>query len=418
MTRDVGKYVEGYDLCQQMKNRMEELAGKLKLSEVPQKTWSHLTVDFITKLPVVAGKDAILVVCDKLSKMTHFVATTEGTSAEGLARLFQDNVWKLHRLPESVMSDRGPQFVVELTKELNRMLGIKTKLSIAFHPQTDGQTERMNQELEQYLQFFIEHRQKDWPEWLAAAEFAINNKVYTVTKILPFMANYGKKLRMGGDIQRKGKVESATKFVERMKKVQEEVEAALKKTQEEMKRYVDRGRKETEVWKKGDRVLLSTKDLVFKERPTKKLTERYVGPYVIEEVVSSNAVKLQLPSSMRIHPVVNVSWIVRYKEQIKGQKKEEGKPVEVERVEEWEVEKILNKKKMRGVEKYLVWWKDFTVEGDTWERKENLKNAEELIEEFERGKVVVRQQVEEEGEYKRMELPGKYTAKLLYRWDD
>ena len=401
-----------------MKNRMEELAGKLKLSEVPQKTWSHLTVDFITKLPVVAGKDAILVVCDKLSKMTHFVATTEGTSAEGLARLFQDNVWKLHRLPESVMSDRGPQFVVELTKELNRMLGIKTKLSIAFHPQTDGQTERMNQELEQYLQFFIEHRQKDWPEWLAAAEFAINNKVYTVTKILPFMANYGKKLRMGGDIQRKGKVESATKFVERMKKVQEEVEAALKKTQEEMKRYVDRGRKETEVWKKGDRVLLSTKDLVFKERPTKKLTERYVGPYVIEEVVSSNAVKLQLPSSMRIHPVVNVSWIVRYKEQIKGQKKEEGKPVEVERVEEWEVEKILNKKKMRGVEKYLVWWKDFTVEGDTWERKENLKNAEELIEEFERGKVVVRQQVEEEGEYKRMELPGKYTAKLLYRWDD
>ena len=238
------------------------------------------------------------------------------------------------------------------------------------------------------------------------------------TKILPFMANYGKELRMGGDIQRKGKVESATKFVERMKKVQGEVEAVLKKMQEEMKRYVDRGRKETEVWKKGDRVLLSTKDLVFKERPTKKLTERYVGPYVIEEVVSSNAVKLRLPSSMRIHPVVNVSRIVRYKEQIKGQKKEEGKPVEVEGVEEWEVEKILNKKKMRGVEKYLVRWKDFTAEGDTWERKENLKNAEELIEEFERGKVVVRQQVEEEGEYKRMELPGKYTAKLLYGWDD
>ena len=95
-------------------------------------------MDFITKLPVVAGKDAILVVCDRLSKMTHFVATTEGTSAEGLARLFRDNVWKLHGLLESVVSDRGPQFAVELTKELNRMLGIKTKLSTAFHPQTDG----------------------------------------------------------------------------------------------------------------------------------------------------------------------------------------------------------------------------------------------------------------------------------------
>jgi len=250
--RDVGKYVEGYDLCQRMKNRTEEPVGKLKLSEVPQKMWSHLTVDFITKLLVVAGKDAILVVCDRLSKMTHFVATTEETSAEGLARLFRDNVWKLHGLPESVVSDRGPQFAVELTKELNRMLEIKMKLSTAFHLQTDRQTERINQELEQYLQFFVEHRQKDWPEWLAAAEFVVNNKVHMATKVSPFIANYGKELRMGGDIRRKGKVESATAFVERMKKVQEEAEAALRKTQKEMKKYADRERKESEVWKKGD----------------------------------------------------------------------------------------------------------------------------------------------------------------------
>ena len=232
------------------------------------------------------------------------------------------------------------------------------------------------------------------------------------------MANYGKELRMGGDIRKKGKVESATEFVERMKKVQEEAEAALRKTQKEMKRYAERGRREAKVWKRGDKVLLSTRDLVFKERPGKKLTERYVGPYAIEEVVSLNAVKLQLPSLMRIHPVVNVSRIVRYKEQVKGQKKEEGKPIEVEGVEEWEVEKILNKKKIRGVVKYLIWWKGFTAEGDTWERRENLKNAEELIKEFEKGGIEVRRQVEEEGEYKRMELLGKYTAKLLYGWDD
>jgi len=134
-----------------MKNRTEEPAGKLKLSEVPKKPWTHLMVDFITKLPVVAGKDAILVVCDQPSKMTHFVATTEGTSVEGLARLFRDNVWKLHGLPESVVSDRGPQFVAGLTKELNKMLGIETRLSTAFHPQMDRQMEQMNQELEQYL---------------------------------------------------------------------------------------------------------------------------------------------------------------------------------------------------------------------------------------------------------------------------
>ena len=181
----------------------------------------------------------------------------------------------------------------------------------------------------------------------------MNNKIHSMTKVSPFIANYGREVRMGRDIRKKGKVESVTEFVERMKKVHEETGAALKRTQE-MKRYTDRSRRETEEWKRGDRVLLSTKDLVFKERPVKKLTERYIGPYEIEEVVLSNAVKLQLPASMRIHLVVNVSQIVQYKEQMKGQKKEEGKPIEVEGAEEWEVERILNKKKIRGVEKYLV----------------------------------------------------------------
>jgi len=208
------------------------------------------------------------------------------------------------------MLDRGSQFVAELTKELNKMLGIETRLSTTFYPQTDGQTERMNQELEQYLRFFVEYRQKDWLEWLVSAEFVVNNKVHTATKVLPFMANYRKELRMGGDIRKKEKVESVMEFVEKIKKMHEEATVALKKMQEEMKRYTDRSRRETEEWKKGDRVMLSTKDLVFKERPTQKLIERYVGLYVVEEVVSSNMVKLQLPSSIRIYLVVNVSQIV------------------------------------------------------------------------------------------------------------
>ena len=145
---------------------------------------------------------------------------------------------------------------------------------------------------------------------MASAEFAVNNKAHSATKVSPFMANYGRELRMEGDIRKKGKVEKATKFVERMKKVHEEAGAALKKAQEDMKRQADKGRKETEDWKKGDRVLLSTKDLVFKERLAKKLVDRYIGLYTIEEVVSTNVVKLQLPTSMRIHPVVNISQVV------------------------------------------------------------------------------------------------------------
>jgi len=150
-------------------------------------------------------------------------------------------------------------------KELNRMLKIETKLSTVFHSQMDRQMEQMNQELEQYLWFFVYHRQKNWPEWLASAEFAVNNKVHTATKVLPFMANYRRKLRIKGNIRRKEKVEKATEFVKRIKKVHKEVGVALKKVQEDMKRQVDRGRKETKDWKKRDKVMLSTKDLVFKE---------------------------------------------------------------------------------------------------------------------------------------------------------
>jgi len=124
------------------------------------------------------------------------------------------------------------QFVVEMTKKLNSMLGIEIKLLTSFYPQTDKQIEHMNQELEQYLQFFVNHRQKDWPEWLVSAEFIINNKVYLTTKVSLFIANYERELRMGIDIRRKEKVEKATEFAERMKKI---VGAALKKAQKEMK---------------------------------------------------------------------------------------------------------------------------------------------------------------------------------------
>ena len=122
--------------------------GKLRPNKVPERLWQHISVDFITKLPMSKGHDLILVVCDRFSKMFHFVATTEKTMAEGLARLFRDNVWKLYGLLESVISDRGPQFAAGMMRELNKMLGIETKLSMAYHPETDRQMERTNQELE------------------------------------------------------------------------------------------------------------------------------------------------------------------------------------------------------------------------------------------------------------------------------
>jgi len=129
------------------------------------------------------------------------------------------------------------------------------------HPQTDGQTERMNQELEQYLHMFIDHCQEQWPEWLGTAEFAYNNKVYTGTRVSPFQANSGRDPRMGFELRKKGRYEGAEKFTKKMEEVQREAKAALVKAQEDMKRYADRHRAEAVGYKIGDLVLLSTKDL-------------------------------------------------------------------------------------------------------------------------------------------------------------
>ena len=127
---------------------------------ISEKPWKYISVNFITKLPLAQGHDTILVVCDQFTKMAYFIATTEKTSAKGLAKLFQDQVQKLYRLPESIVSNRGPQFTAEIIKELNEMLGIEMKLSMVYHLQMDRQTEKVNQELEQYLHMFIDHRQK------------------------------------------------------------------------------------------------------------------------------------------------------------------------------------------------------------------------------------------------------------------
>ena len=164
--------MEECDTCQQNKNRTEQPAGKLMSNSIPEKPWIHILANFITKLFLAQRYDSILVVVNWLTKMVHFIPTTEKTMAKGLVRLFRDNVQKLHRLPKSIISDWGLQFTAGIIQELNRMLGIKSKLSTVFYPQTDGQTKRVNQELEQYLRMFINHKQKQWPEWLGIAEFA------------------------------------------------------------------------------------------------------------------------------------------------------------------------------------------------------------------------------------------------------
>jgi len=251
-----------------------------------------------------------------------------------------------------------------MTRELNKILGIETKLSTAYHPETDRQTERTNQELEQYLRMYVNHRQNNWAEWLATVEFAFNNKVHTATKMSPFQVNYRREPRMGFDIRKKGKNKKTEEFIKEMKERHEEARTALVKAQEEMKRQADRSRKEAEEYKVGDKVLISTKDfsMELRKRVTKKLTEKFIGPYVVRKIVSENAVELELPALLRVHLVVNVRRLVKYREQVEGQKKILPPSFKVAGEKEYKVEEILDRQERRGKMKYLVKWKGYTTE--------------------------------------------------------
>ena len=255
------------------------------------------------------------------------------------------------------------------------------------------------------------------------AEFTYNNKIHTATKILPFKANYGQDLRMEFKGRRKEKYKVAGKFVERMKKIQKKAKAMLGKTQEEMKKFTNRKQGKGEEYRVEDLVLLSTKDLKqqMKGRKLEKLTEHFVGPYKVKGIISSNTIELELPKSIKIYPVLNISRIWFYKPQVEEQKKIPPKLLIIEGQEEFKIEKIINKRMIREKEKFLVRWKEYMVEEDTQENKENLENVKELVEEFERKyrEEVEKLRQQELGEEKKefsWELPREFTAKLLYSW--
>jgi len=189
--------------------------GELHPLPIPENRWDTVSIDFISKLPESHGYDAIMVVVDLTGKRGHFIPTHTTATALGSARLYLQHVWKLHGLLLSVLSDCGPQFVSQFMRELYRLLGIKVAASTAYHPQTDSQTECVNQELEQYLRVFVNERQDNWDEWLPMAEFAYNNHIHSSTQHTPFFVDTGRHPRMGFEpVQSPSKVEAVFQFCE------------------------------------------------------------------------------------------------------------------------------------------------------------------------------------------------------------
>jgi len=197
MSRYIGQYVSTCDLCLRTKLIRQALVGELHPLRIPDSRWDTLSVDFVVELPLSSGHNAVMTMVDSVSKQAHSIPTHTMVTAEGAARLFLYQVWKLHSLPMCVVLDRRPQFAAHFTRELYRLLGIKLASSTAWHPQTDGQTERVNQELDQYLRLFVNERQNDWYNLLPLAEFQHNNHVHSTTQHPPFLLDTGRLPRMG-----------------------------------------------------------------------------------------------------------------------------------------------------------------------------------------------------------------------------
>lgn len=383
MSRYVATYVGSCDLCNRTKIQRTKPFGTLKPNEVPERPWQVITFDLIVELPESQGYDAIFVVVDRFTKMIHIAPTTTEVTTIGIARLLRDMIWRYHGLPEVVISDRGSQFASQVMLELNKLLEITTSLSTAYHPQTDGQTERVNMEVEQFLRVYISERQDDWVEWLSMCEFAYNNHQHASSNQTPFFLNYGHHPRMGTELNRNTKFQSIDEFTFKMDLIRKDAAAALRRAAEDMKRYYDQGVKEAPEYKEGDRVWLEGTN-IHTQRPSAKLAHKRYGPYEIVKKISSHAFKLKLPKAWKIHPVFHVSLLRPFVPDpiLERHAAPPPEPDLIDGEPEYEIEKILNSRIRYRKMEYLVKWVGYPTEENTWNKAADMEHAQEEIEEF------------------------------------
>jgi hypothetical protein len=345
-------------------------------------------MDFIVKLPHSKGSNGILydsiwVVVDCLSKKARFVPISESITAEQTCDLFIQHIFREHGAPKAIISDRGPQFAAKFWKEFHRLLGIEARLSTAFHPQTDGQTERVNQTLEQYLRCFIDFQQDNWVSLLPLAEFSYNNSFHTSIKSSPFFANYGFNPSFEF-LDSDSSVPLANTKVKEMKEVQEELVKELEKAKESQKKFADRKRMDGPVFEIGDKVWLLRKNIKT-QRPSIKLDHRKLGPYKIVERIGELAYRIKFTQPTTLHDVFHVSLLERFKENpFQNRTITPPEPDIIDDQEEFEVQEVLSSRIRNKRLEYKVSWVGYDSSADMWLPATELNNMTDAIMEFHR----------------------------------
>ena len=383
---DVIDYVKTCANCQRNKASSAKPAGVLHPLPIPHSPWSSVSMDFIVHLPKTSsGYDAIVVFVDRLTKMVHIAPTHTSVTAEGTAELFVDHVFKHHGVPEDIITDRGSVFASHFWSELMRLIGTRHSMSTAWHPQSDGQTERVNRVLEDMLRHYVGSlRHGDWDKCLTAAEFAINNSFHESSGSTPFRLNYGRDPRVPITISHASKFPAPAAFADRVAEGLADAKRCIQAAQQRQKRYYDMFRRDTS-FQEGEDVLLSTKNLNLRRTgdkgSTPKLLPKWIGPFKVTKVVGKGAYQLDLPSTLKVHNVFHVSLLKNYRSDGRVQPPD---PVvcEDDGEEYFYIDRVLdhriNKRGRRQYKEYLVKWAGYGTEHNSWEPESSLIETDQL----------------------------------------
>ena len=378
LNSDAQDYIRSCETCCRSKVLRHKPYGFLQPLEIPFRPWSSVSMDFITDLPLSNGFTCIFVTVDRFSKMSHFIPFANIPSAIDTASAFMKSIFRLHGLPDEILSDRGSQFTSKFWIAICKALGINMKYSSPFHHQTNGLTERVNSVVEQYLRCFTNFKGSDWENYLYLAEFSYNNALQESSNYSPFFANYGYNPRHSPEIPSIINVPRAEELVKNLTDLSKELKKNLESASKKQEEYANRHRIKPPEFKANDKVWLNS-SLVLRNK-NKKLKPRKLGPFKIIQKVSPVTYKLDLPKKLRIHPIIHVSELEPYYEDTFG-RNQPPPPVIVNNEEEYEVEKILDKRTYYGKIQYLIKWKGYPISESSWEPESNL-NCPELLKDF------------------------------------